>query len=152
MTVTWYTLLMYLHVLLAITALGSNITYGVWKTLAAREPAHLPFALRGISFLDQRVANPAYGLLLITGLALVVVGKWGFPGWVIAALILFVLLIIVAIGFYSRVFRQQIEVLAKEGQASAAYKRLDGQGMIYGIVSVVIALVIVFMMVVKPFP
>jgi hypothetical protein len=149
---TWYTLLKYLHVLLAITAVGSNITYGVWKTLGAREPAHAPFALRGIAFIDRRVANPAYGLLLVTGLLLLAIGQWGFRGWVIAGLILFVLLIVVAIGFYSRVVRQQIQVMDAEGVDSAAYKRLDGQAMLYGIVSLVIALAIVFMMVVKPFP
>jgi hypothetical protein len=117
MTVTWYLLLKYLHVLLAITALGSNITYGVWKALGAREPAHAPFALKGIAFIDNRVANPAYGGLLITGLVLLAAGQWGFRGWV-----------------------------------SAAYKRLDSQAMTYGIISLVIALAIVFMMVVKPFP
>ena len=152
MTVTWYTLLKYLHVLLAITALGSNITYGVWKALGAREPAHAPFALKGIAFIDNRVANPAYGGLLITGLILLAVGQWGFRGWVTAALILFALLIVVAIGFYSRVVRQQIQVMDAEGVASAAYKRLDAQAMTYGIVSLVIALLIVFMMVVQPFP
>jgi hypothetical protein len=149
---TWYTLIKYLHVLLAITAVGSNITYGVWKTLGAREPAHAPFALKGIAFIDNRVANPAYGGLLITGLVLLAVGQVGFRGWVIAALILFVLLIVVAIGFYSRVVRQQIQVMDAEGVASATYKRLDGQATTYGIVSLVIALAIVFMMVVKPFP
>ena len=51
MTVTWYTLLKFVHVLLAITAVGSNITYGVWNALAAREPAHAPFAVKGIAFL-----------------------------------------------------------------------------------------------------
>jgi Predicted integral membrane protein (DUF2269) len=152
MTVTWYLLLKYLHVLLAITALGSNITYAVWKGLLAREPAHALFALKGIAFIDNRVANPAYGGLLITGLVLLAVGQWGFGGWVIAALILFALLIVVAVGFYSRVVRQQIEVLDKEGLSSAAYKRLDSQAMTYGIISLVIALAIVFMMVVKPFP
>jgi len=40
----------------------------------------------------------------------------------------------------------------KEGVTSAAYKRLDSQAMLYGIVSLLIALAIVFMMVVKPFP
>jgi len=149
---TGYSLLKYLHVLLAITAVGSNITYGVWKMLGAREPAHAPFALRDISFIDQRVANPAYGGLLITGLVLLAVGQWGFRGWVIAALILFALLIVVAVGLYSRVVRQQIQVMDTEGLASAAYKRLDGQATTYGIVSLVIALAIVFMMVVKPFP
>jgi len=152
MSVTWYNLLKFLHVLLAITAVGSNITYGVWKTLGAREPAHAPFALKGIAFIDNRVANPAYGGLLITGLVLLAVGQVGFPGWVIAALILFALLIVIAVGFYSRVVRQQIQVMDAEGVASAAYKRLDAQAMTYGIVSLLIALLIVFMMVVKPFP
>jgi hypothetical protein len=147
---SWYLLLKFIHVLLAITAVGSNITYGVWNMLASREPAHLPFALNGISFIDRRVANPAYGLLLITGLVLVAI-QWGWQGWIVTALILFVLLIVVAVGFYSRSLRQQIQVLATEGQASAAYKRLEGQSRLYGIVSGVIALVIVFDMVVKPF-
>ena len=150
MTVSWYTLLKYVHVLLAITAVGSNITYGVWNALAAREPAHAPFALKGIAFIDRRVANPAYGLLLITGLALVAIGGLR-QGWILAALILFVLLIVVAIGFYSRVIGQQIKVMDSEGLGSAAYKRLDGQATIYGIISLVIALLIVFLMVVKPF-
>jgi uncharacterized membrane protein len=148
---SWYNLLKYIHVLLAITAVGSNITYAVWSARAAMEPTHAAFALRGIAFIDRRVANPAYGLLLVTGLALLVVGPWGIQGWVVAALILFVLLIVVAIGFYSRVLRQQIQVLETEGQASAAYKRLDGQATIYGAASLVIVLAIVFMMVVKPF-
>ena len=150
MTVTWYTLLKFVHVLLAITAVGSNITYGVWNALAAREPAHAPFALKGIAFIDRRVANPAYGLLLITGLALVAIGGLR-QGWILAALILFALLIMVAIGFYSRVIRQQIKVLDSEGLGSAAYKRLDGQATLYGIISLVIVLLIVFLMVVKPF-
>jgi len=152
MTLTWYLLLKYLHVLLAITSVGSNITYAVWKTLGAREPAHAPFALKGIAFIDNRVANPAYGGLLITGLILLAVGEVGFRGWVIAALILFALLIVVAVGFYSRVVRQQIKVMDAEGVASVAFKRLDSQAMTYGIISLVIALLIVFLMVVKPFP
>ena len=152
MSVTWYNLLKYLHVLLAITAVGSNIGYGIWKGLAAREPAQESFVLRGISFIDRRVANPAYGLLLITGLGLVVVGNWGLRGWVIAALILFALLIVVAIGFYSRGLRQQIQVIEAEGPSSTTYRRLDGQATTYGIVSLVIVLAIIFTMVVKPFP
>src|SRR6202049_567656 len=111
---TWYTLLKYIHVLLAITAVGSNLTYAAWKARAAMEPAHAAFALRGIAFIDNRGANPAYWLLLIAGLTLLAVSQWGFRGWVIAALILFVLLIVVAIGFYSRASRQQIQVLETE--------------------------------------
>ena len=149
---TWYGLLKFVHVLLAITAVGSNITYAAWNVRGTREPEHLAFALRGIQFLDNRVANPAYGLLLITGLTLVAVGNWGLRGWIITALILFVLLIVVAVGFYSRVARRQIEALETAGESSPVYQQLAGQARTYGIVSTVIALVIVFMMVVKPFP
>ena len=149
---TWYGLLKFVHVLLAITAVGSNITYAVWNIRGAREPQHLSFALRGIQFLDNRVANPSYGLLLLTGLTLVVVGNWGLRGWIITALILFVVLIVVAVGFYSRVAKRQIEALETAGESSPVYQRLAGQARVYGIVSAVIALAIVFMIVVKPFP
>jgi uncharacterized membrane protein len=147
---TWYLLLKYVHVLLAITAVGTNITYAVWNIRGAREKEHLSFALRGVSFLDRRVANPAYGLLLVTGLALVWVGSWGFTRWIISALFLFVLLIIVAIGFYSRTINRQIEALDKEGASSPGYQRLAAQAQRVGIISMVIVLAIVFMMVVKP--
>src|SRR5207245_5877702 len=89
---SWHSLLKFVHVLLAITAVGSNITYAAWNARGAMEPQHLAFALKGIKFLDNRVANPAYGLLLLTGLILVAVGKLGLRGWIVAALILFVVL------------------------------------------------------------
>jgi uncharacterized membrane protein len=147
---TWYLLLKYIHVLLAITAVGTNVTYAVWNARGAMEKEHLSFALRGVSFLDRRVANPAYGLLLLTGLGLVWVGGWGFKRWIISALFLFVLLIVVAIGFYSRTMNRQIEALDKEGASSPGYQRLAAQGQRVGIISMVIVLAIVFMMVVKP--
>jgi len=149
--VSWYSLLKYIHVLLAITAVGSNITYAVWNARADQEPAHAAFALRGIAFIDRRVANPAYGLLLVTGLALVVVGGLGVRGWIVAALILFALLIVVAVAFYSRVVNRQIQALETQGQASVPYRRLAGQAQTYGIISLVIVLAIIFLMVVKPF-
>ena len=54
---TWYSLLKFVHVLLAITAVGSNITYAAWNIRGAMEPQHLSFALRGVKFLDN--LNPA---------------------------------------------------------------------------------------------
>jgi hypothetical protein len=38
---TFYVVLKFVHVLLAIIAVGANITYGMWLGRAAREPAHL---------------------------------------------------------------------------------------------------------------
>ena len=52
-----YLLLKWLHVLLAIAAVGTNLTYGVWIARARRQPELLPFALRGVKLLDDRIAN-----------------------------------------------------------------------------------------------
>ena len=51
--------------------LGANLTYGVWLARAARESQHLAFALRGVKILDDRIANPAYGVIFLTGMAMV---------------------------------------------------------------------------------
>src|SRR2546430_15263571 len=149
---TWYSLLKFVHVLLAITAVGSNITYAAWNIRGAREPQHLAFALKGIQFLDNRVATPAYGLLLLTGLTLVAAGKWGLRGWIVAALILFAVLIVVAGGFYSRVTTRQIKALETAGESSPLYQQLAGQARIYGILRAGVGRATRFMVVVKPVP
>ncbi len=40
-----YLIIKWLHVLLAIVAVGTNITYGVWLARAERSPEVLPFTL-----------------------------------------------------------------------------------------------------------
>ena len=90
-----YEVLKFVHVLLAIVAVGFNATYAVWLARAAREPEHEAFALRGVKFLDDRIANPAYALLLVTGLSMVWVGDLDLVQfWLLTALVLYV----VAVG------------------------------------------------------
>ena len=48
----------YIHILAAITAVGLNISYAIWILRAQREQAHTAFALKGIKFLDDRIATP----------------------------------------------------------------------------------------------
>ena len=88
-----YLILKWLHVLLAITAVGPNITYGVWLARASRDPKVLAYTLRGVKILDDRIANPAYGLLLITGLAMVYIAGYSLlTPWIAVALVLYVAL------------------------------------------------------------
>ena len=78
-----YVLLKWVHVLLAITAVGANITYGIWIARSAKgDPKYHAQVLQTIRFLDNRIANPCYGLLLITGGAMVAVSRNGAgSGW-----------------------------------------------------------------------
>lgn len=147
-----YTLIKWLHVLLAITAVGANVTYGAWLARATRDPQHLTFALRGVKFLDDRVANPAYGLLLVTGVIL----WWRLPwplqtGWLLAALFLYVLVLVLGLGVYTPLLRRQIAAAEQPGPASAEYRAIARQGMLLGIVLALLVVAITFLMVSKPF-
>ncbi len=76
-----YILLKWIHVLLAITAVGANITYGIWIARSTKGDAkYHAQVLRTIKFLDDRVANPCYGLLLLTGGAMVALSRSGGTG------------------------------------------------------------------------
>jgi uncharacterized membrane protein len=146
-----YPLLKWLHVLLAITAIGANLTYGIWIARAARQTDALPFTLRGVKLLDDRLANPAYGLLFVTGLLMVIVGDLQLTTpWLLTALILYVMMGLVGFFGYTPTLRGQIRVLESEGFQSPGYQALARRGTILGIVVAVLVIAIVFLMVVKP--
>jgi uncharacterized membrane protein len=142
----------FIHVLLAIIAVGFNASYGIWLARAAKAPqATQSHVLRTIKFLDDRIANPAYGLLLVTGLFMA--ANAGIPFsrlWIAAAIGLWLVLIFVGLGVYTPTLREQIRVLENEGPGSEEYQRLSARGRNVGIVLGVIVVIIVFLMVTKP--
>ncbi len=146
-----YLLLKFVHVLSAIAALGANVTYGVWIVRGRRDPQSLLFALRGVKVLDDRVANPGYGLLLITGLAMAMVSKLPFSTpWLSLAMTLYVVLVLLGLLGYTPALKRQIQSLESGGADSPAYRAAARQGRQLGAVLGVLAIVIVYLMVVKP--
>ena len=145
-----YLVVFYLHILSAIVAVGANVTYGVWSVRAANEPAHLGFALKGIKFIDDRIANPAYGVLLITGLVMVFM-RWKITDlWVIVALVLFAAVAVLGFAFYSPLLKNQIRLVESGQTSSPEYARLVGLSRRFGPGLGIIVLVILVMMVFKP--
>ena len=145
-----YVLLKWAHVLMAITALGANLTYGMWLTRAARESQHLGFALRGIKLLDDRMANPAYGVIFLTGMAMVYVGKVPWTPWLVSGLILYLLVVVIAAAVYTPTLRRLIASLDAGGPQSTEYQRLVARTRQVGILLGVIVVIVVFLMVTKP--
>ena len=147
-----YPILKWLHILAAITAVGANITYGMWINRAARRPELLPFTLGGIKQIDDRVANPAYGLLLITGLLMVFTARMPLlrTPWLLTALALYGLLLLVGLLGYTPALKRQMQLLESLGPDSSEYQAAAGRGTLLGILSIVLAIAIVFLMVVKP--
>jgi len=148
---TIYLLIKVLHVFAAIVAVGTNITYGVWIGRAKRDPASLPFALRGVKFLDDRVANPCYGLLVLTGFAMAGISKMPLTTpWILAAIGLVLIVFGVAMFGYTPTLRRQIEALDRSGANSSQYMALAGRSTRLGAVLGVLVAAIVILMVVKP--
>jgi len=142
----------FVHVLLAIIAVGFNATYGVWLARVAREPVPTQsFVLRGIKRLDDRFANPAYVLLAVTGVTMVFVGELRFTTfWIAGGIVLWA--IAVALGFfvYTPMLRNQIQALETVGPESDDYKRHASNARFMGVLLAVIVVVIIFLMVTKP--
>lgn len=147
-----YTITKFIHVLLAIIAVGFNASYGIWLARAAGAPRDTQsHVLRTIKIIDDRFANPAYGLLLLSGLFMV----WnaGYPLttlWIAAALALYVVLIVLGLLVYTPTLREQTRLIDASGPQSADYQRVASRGRITGIVLAVVAVAIVFLMVAKP--
>lgn len=146
-----YDFLQYLHVVLAIVAVGFNASYGIWTARAAKEPEHELHILKGIRTLDDRFANPAYALLLVTGISMVLVGDLGFDTlWISAALGLFVVMALVAILLFTPTLRKQIALVEAGDQRSEAHAALAKRSGVVGGILAVLVLAIVFLMVTKP--
>jgi uncharacterized membrane protein len=139
-----------LHIFLGIVAVGLNVSYAVWMARAAREPEHTGYALRGIKFLDDRIANPAYGGLLVVGIVLVLM-RWEFTQfWVYAAIALYLAMAAVAFLLYSPTLTKLIASYEAGGTASAEFSTLSARSRTVGIVLGVLVLAIIVLMVVKP--
>jgi uncharacterized membrane protein len=149
-----FTILKFLHVWLAIMAIGYNAAYGL---LIARARAggidgrELQFALRTVKVMDDYVANPCYALLLVTGGGLVYFA--GYPWtlkWIYLSLALLAAAFAIAIVLYTPTLRRQIEVLESSGPSDLEFLKLSTRGAVLGAILGVIVVTIVALMVFKP--
>jgi uncharacterized membrane protein len=147
-----YTTLKYIHVLLAIVAVGFNIAYGLIIGRAKKAGlAELSFALRTVKVMDDYVANPCYLLLLVTGVGMVQVA--GYPWkllWIHMSMALLVVLAALAFGIYTPTLRRQIAALERGGANDPEFLSLGRRGAMLGGIMGVIVFVIIGLMVYKP--
>jgi uncharacterized membrane protein len=145
-----YSLLKLVHVLAAILAVGTNVTYFVWLSNARRHREQAPHVLPGIRALDRWLANPAYVVLPLTGILMVLDADLGFSTfWIAAAIVLYVALAVLAGAFFSPSLRHQVELATAETEPSA-YDQAARRTMAAGVVTMVPVAAILFLMVIKP--
>lgn len=146
-----YHALVLLHVLCAIVAIGYNASYAIWLARGSMQREHLMFALRGIKFMDDRVANPCYVVLVLSGIGLVLLsGRSWHQLWIEAALGLFVALTLLGLAGYSPALARQIRVLEAGSPDAPEYQAANARQTAFGIATTVIAIAIVGLMVFRP--
>lgn len=145
-----YLLIKFVHVMAAVVALGTNVTYAIWYRRTPLAPDSTLHVLKTIEVLEGRVANPAYALALITGVTMAFLGDWWSAMWIHAALGLFALVLIIAVAGYTPTLKAQIRAVEEAGPASAQYARLATKGARIAGVLMVLVVSILVLMVFKP--
>lgn len=128
----WYLPLKLVHVLSAIVAVGTNVTYFVWlAAMKDRPAAEQSFALVTIKKLDSRLANPAYTVLPLTGVIMILVsdGVELATFWILFAIGLYILVGVFGGVLFAPSLRRQTELVASDAdQARPPTKpRLDAR-------------------------
>lgn len=146
-----FAITMFLHVLFAMIAVGTNFSYIVLLLGAKRQPETTIFTLKTIRMLDSRLANPAYLLALLTGLVMVLTVPFPITTpWILSALVLYLVIAVLGMAVYAPVFRRQTQLAESDGVQGQAYQKVARlANLLLGLV-VVLAVLIVFLMVVRP--
>lgn len=142
-----YTALVFVHIFATMVAAGLNASYVIWIMRGVRNPASLSFALRGVKFIDDYVANPCYLLGGLTGVLMIMMGKAVAPFlWV--AIGLYVLAMAIAYGVYTPLLSRQIKTLdalsPDHPEYQALARRSNQVGALMGILVVIIVALKIF--------
>lgn len=146
-----FTITVFLHVLFAIVAVGTNITYSALLLWSKHQTEMTVYALKAIRMLDSRVANPAHILVLLTGLVMVITVPFPITTpWILSGLVLYVAIVVLGIAVYAPAFRRQLQIATRDGVQSEAYGQAARSANILLWAVTLLAVLIVFLMVVKP--
>jgi uncharacterized membrane protein len=148
--------LLFLHILGAVIAFGPGFAFAFFGAAAGREPQHANFTLRTTAIVVTRMIIPlalfqgvtGVGLLLVTGIDLLA------AKWLMLAIVLYAIALYIAIGLNLPNLRRLIELSSAPPTGGGPPPELVARAersRQFGIAMSGLIVVIVFLMVVKPF-
>jgi len=156
--------LLFLHIVGAIIAFGPGFALAIFGAAAGREPQHANFTLRASSVIARRLIVPLAILQGITGLGLVLTEGTELltRGWLLLAIALYAIALFIAIGLNLPNLRRLIEMTTPPPGGPPAGGPPPGgpppellervaKSRQYGMAMSGLVVIIVFLMVVKPF-
>lgn len=146
-----YLWLKLVHVVAAIVAVGTNLTYFVWIRRSRGDSDHRAYVLNQIKFLDSSVALPAYIILPVTGVLMVFDADLGFGStWIAVSIGLYVAVVVIATAFFSPALRRESSLAGSGDLTTPAYARSSRRTTLTGVLTMVPVAAILYLMVMKP--
>lgn len=160
--VTFYSVVIFVHVIAVVAGLGATFTYPlVWSFARHRKPRSLPFLFETQDRVGKMVIGPSIGLILASGLYMVISKDGGFgfdQGFVQAGLVVAVALFVMGPLFFGRREAELASLSERDIAASGSGEvefseefdsKFNGLFRV-GLGANLAVLVIIFLMVVKP--
>ena len=146
---TEYLLAKFIHILIAILALGTSAGLGIVLEFYGNHSTHGPYLLRAIGRLVAFFVMPGYVLVLATGLWMVRLSWPWTTHWVLAAVV-FWGVGLALVSLFLVVLGKQRRLLEAGGPSSPSYHRTSCLGRGLGAAAGLVVVVVLYLMVFKP--
>ena len=147
---TTVNILLTLHILSALVAVGATVSYFFWMRRALIVPESRKFTLETLRMLELKLVSPAYVILFLTGLGLIDRASWGWSTpWLELSFLLFIALMGLA-GFHIRLIKRQIILTEDASSNTSEYNAAHARGRMLMSAKVVVITALVYLMVFKP--
>lgn len=152
----WLPWLLFLHIVGAVIAFGPGFALSFFGYAAGREPQHVNFTLRTSAVIATRLIIPLAVLQGVTGVGLLLVKGTDILAarWLLVAIVLYAIALYIAIGLNLPNLRRLIELSSSPPGPGGPPPELiarAGRARQYGMAMSGLVVIIVFLMVVKPF-
>jgi uncharacterized membrane protein len=151
-----YDVSVWVHVSAVVIGFGATFAGAVAFPVAMRlDVRHLPYVHHLQLAINERLAGPAFVLIILTGIYQTIEGEWGFDSFWISATFLIILALGAMNGLYfsrtdRRLAAQAQRELDETGNLSEDYQRQARREAIMGAVAGLLIIVAIFLMVTKP--
>jgi uncharacterized membrane protein len=148
-----YNTLKFVHIVLAIIAVGYVMTFGLILSRAAkvdRDGRELKYALTTVRFMN-RIANVCFVLLVLVGVGLVQVGGLSWAAiWIHGSAALFLITFGIGIFVLGPIGKRRLAILESRGPSDPEFIKLSKRTAVLGGIAGLITLTIIWLMVAKP--
>jgi uncharacterized membrane protein len=151
--VTYYEVLLFLHIAFAIVWLGSALLLQVlgWRAVSADDRERIASLLADGDWLTNRLFIPSSLAVLVLGVLLTVEGPWSFGDlWIVLGLTGYAATFLTGLLFLSRQVRTVASVMERDGGMSPAAVAETKKLFLIGQVDLVLLYVVVLDMALKP--